>query len=122
MQKDEKEKTDPTAKVEKELEKEDVLKIKGSDEKPSYWKPTKVGDKVEGKLIGIVEGGFGKVLKISTRKSGVVGINVGTFLADIDFIEYQDMFLRFIFKGKVGKRGCQVFDVERVLQKDEVPF
>ena len=116
-----KEKTDATAKVEKEFEKEEVLSIKKSDEMPEYWKPVKVGDKVEGKLVAISEGSFGKVLKISTRK-GVVGINVGTFLEDIDFTEYQNMGLRFTYKGKVGKRGCRVFDVDRVLGKDEVPF
>jgi len=118
MQKDEKEKTDPK---EKEFKKEQVLKIKGSDEKPSYWKPIKVGEKVEGKLIAISDGNFGQVLKISTRK-GVVGINVGEFLKDIDFTQYAEMSLRFTFKGTVGKRGCRVFDVDRVLEKDEVPF
>ena len=121
MQRDEKEKTDPTKKVEKEFEKESVLSIKKSDEMPEYWKPTKAGEKIEGKLIAISEGGFGKVLKIQTRK-GTVGINVGTFLEDIDFTEFQNMGLRFTYKGKVGSRGCRVFDVDRVLEKDEVPF
>jgi len=121
MQKDEKEKTDPTAKVEKEFEKESVLSIKKSDEMPEYWKPTKVGEKVEGKLVAIEEGNFGKVLKLRQRK-GVIGINVGTFLADIDFVEFQEQTLRFTYLGKVGKRGCRVFDVDRVLEKDEVPY
>jgi len=121
MQKDEKEKTDPTAKVEKEFEKEEVLSIKKSDEMPEYWKPVKPGDKIEGKLVAITDGNFGKVLKLKTRK-GVFGINVGTFLEDIDFTEFQNMGLRFMYKGKVGKRGCRVFDVDRVLEKDEVPF
>jgi len=118
MQKDEKEKTDPK---EKEFEKESVLSIKKSDEMPEYWKPTKPGEKIEGKLVAISAGNFGKVLKISTRK-GTVGINVGTFLEDIDFTEFQNMDLRFTFKGKVGKRGCRVFDVDRVLKDDDVPF
>ena len=106
---------------EKEFKKEEVLSIKKSDEMPDYWKPTKVGEKVEGKLVAIEEGNFGKVLKLRSRK-GVIGINVGTFLADIDFVEYQDMTLRFTYLGKVGKMGCRVFDVDRVLKKDEVPF
>lgn len=104
-----------------DFEKESVLSIKKSDEMPDYWKPVKVGEKIEGKLVAISTGGFGKVLKISTRK-GIVGINVGTFLEDIDFIEYQEQKLRFTYKGKVGKRGCRVFDVDRVVEKDEVPF
>ena len=118
MQKDEKEKTDPK---EKEFEKEEVLSIKKSDEKPTYWKPEKPGEKIEGKLVAIEEGNFGKVLKVRTRK-GVFGINVGTFLADIDFVEFQEQNLRFTYKGKVGKRGLLVFDVDRVPEKDEVPF
>ena len=120
MQKDEKVKRigEPEA---KEFKKEEVLKIKGSEEKPEYWKPTKVGEKVEGKLIAISDGNFGQVLKISTKK-GTVGINVGEFLKDIDFTQYAEMVLRFTFKGTVGKRGCRVFDVDRVLKEDEVPF
>lgn len=116
MQKEEK-----TDSKEKEFEKEEVLSIKKSDEMPSYWKPTKVGEKIEGKLVAIEEGNFGKVLKLRSRKE-VVGINVGTFLADIDFTEYQEQNLRFTYRGKVGKRGCRVFDVDRVLEKDGVPF
>lgn len=108
-------------KLKEELEKEQVLSIKKSDEMPVYWKPVKPGEKIEGKLVAIDEGNFGKVLKVRTRK-GVFGINVGTFLADIDFVEYQEQNLRFTYKGKVGKRGCRVFDVDRVLEKDEVPF
>lgn len=105
----------------KEIENESVIPIKGSDEKLTYWKPTKVGDKVEGKLVGIHDGNFGKVLKLSGRK-GVVGINVNSFLEDIDFTQFAEQKLRFTFKGKVGKRGLRVFDVDRVLEKDEVPF
>ena len=116
--KDEKEKTDVK---EKDVEKESVLSIKKSDEMPTYWKPTKPGEKIEGKLVAIEEGNFGKVLKLRSKKE-VIGINVGTFLADIDFVEFQNMGLRFTYKGKVGKRGCRVFDVDRVLEKDEVPF
>lgn len=100
----------------------EILKIKGSDEKPTYWKPEKPGQFLEGKLVAITEGNFGKVLKISTKKAGVVGVNVGAFLADIDFTEYQEMNLRFTFKGKVGSRGCRVFDVDRVLLDGEAPF
>ncbi len=107
--------------LEKDMEKGVILKIKGSDEKPTYWKPEKVGEKVEGKLIGISDGNFGKVLKIATRK-GTVGINVGDFLASIDFVQYADLKLRFTYRGTVGKRGMRVFDVDQVLDKDEVPF
>lgn len=114
-------KTDEKLKKEFEGKDEKVLSIKKSDEKQVFWKPVKVGEKIEGKLVGIVAGGFGDVLKLKTKK-GVVGVNVNQFLKDIDFTEYADEVLRFTFQGKVGKRGLLVFDVERVLAKDEVPF
>ena len=107
-------------KVEDSFEGEQVLSIKKADEKFSFWKPKKVGEILEGKLTAIAEGRFGKVLKISTRK-GTIAIAVNAFLEDIDFTQYADERLRFEFKGVVG-RGCRLFDVSRVLDKDAVPF
>lgn len=98
-----------------------VTRIKGSEEKPKFWKPTKKGEVLEGRLISIADGGFGKVLKISTKK-GAVGVNVSTFLEDIDFQDYAEETLRFTFKGLVGKRDCKTFDVEHIEKEDEVPF
>jgi len=110
-------------KVQEEILEEEVLQIKSSDEKPTFWKPKKVGESVEGRLTSIQDGRFGKVLKISTRK-GTVGINVNVFLEDIDFQQYADEKLRFVYKGVIGKRGCRVFDVVllRSKSKEEVPF
>ncbi len=97
------------------------LSIKRSDEKQVFFKPVKSGEKLEGKLVGITDGGFGKVLKLKTKK-GVVGVNVGEFLSDIDFADYAEQVLRFTYKGTVGKRGMRIFDVDVILGKDEVPF
>ena len=81
-----------------------ITSIKRSDEKPEFWKPKKVGEVVEGKLVAITEGKFGKVLRIAT-KGQTVSIAVNFHLADIDFTQYADQVLRFTFKKKVGRGG-----------------
>lgn len=108
---------------EEEFEGEEVLSIKRSDEKLIFWKPKKVGESVEGILTSISQGRFGKVLKLSSKK-GVVAVNVNAFLEDIDFTQYADERLKFVYKGVIGKRDCRVFDVVllRSKSKDEVPF
>ena len=97
-----------------------ITSIKRSDEKPEFWKPKKVGEIVEGRLVAIIEGKFGKVLRIATKK-GTVSITVNFFLADVDFSQYADQVLKFTFKGEVG-RGGRVYDVDLVQSKEEVPF
>ena len=94
------------------------VSIKKHDEKPAFWKPKKVGEAVEGRLVAIIEGKYGEVLRISTGK-GTVSITVNFFLADIDFQKYVGQALRFTFKGEVGRKG-RVYDVDKVA--DEVPF
>ena len=95
-----------------------ITSIKRSDEKPEFWKPKKVGEVVEGKLTAIIEGKFGKVLRIATGKK-TVSITVNFHLADIDFTQYADKMLRFTFKEEVG-RGGRLYDVDLV--GEEVPF
>lgn len=117
----EKEKVDPQAKKEK-IDPQDftgIISIKRSDEKPEFWKPTKLGEKIEGRLVAIIEGKFGKVLRVSTKK-GMVSITQNFFLADVDFSQYADLVLRFTFKGEVGERKGRVYDVDLV--GEEVPF
>lgn len=99
-----------------EFKGETVLKIKRSDEKLKFWKPKKIGEIVEGKLITITEGRFGKVLKLSSKKE-VVAINVNVFLEDIDFTQYADEILKFKYKGVIGERGCRVYDVSCIKSK-----
>lgn len=99
---------------------EEIL-IKASSEKLKFWRPTKIGDSVQGKLVAISEGNFGKMLKLKTQK-GIIGVNIGAFLEDIDFIELQEQEIKFSFAGTVGKRGMKIYDVSVLKPKDEVPF
>jgi len=94
--------------------------IKSSDEKMHLWKPTKVGETVEGKLIRISESQFGKVLRIRTKK-GVQSVPVSTFLEEIDWEEFANEIIRFTFKGVAG-RNMKLFDVFHIKPEEELPF
>lgn len=93
--------------------------IKSSDEKMQLWKPKKVGETVEGKLIRISDTQFGKVLRIKEKKR-IISVPVSTFLEEIDFIEYVNENIKFVFKGIAG-RNMRTFDVFH-LEAEEVPF
>ncbi len=93
--------------------------IKSSDQKMQMWKPSKLGETVEGKLIQITKTQFGDVLRIKTKK-GVVSVPVTTFLQDIDFEEFANETLKVTFKGIVG-RNMKLFDVFHV-PSEETPF
>jgi len=103
-------------KIKTEKSKGEIL-IKSSSEKLKFWKPTNIGDNVQGKLIAIQEGNFGKVLKLKTQK-GIIGVNVSAYLEDIDFLDFSEQVIKFTFTGKKGKRGMRVFNVVLIPSKD----
>ena len=93
-------------------------KLLGKDDLGTMWKPEKVGEVLVAKLVGVVKGKFGNLLKFTTP-GGAVTVPQGTHLANVDFGPYQGQTLEITYQGKVG-RGMKLFDVSLI--EDETPF
>lgn len=86
--------------------------------KANFWKPTKKGEKIQGKLIAIKPSKFGMVLRI-VAGAGAISIPINDYLKDADFGPLVGKNLEFEYIETVG-RGLRIFDVYEVT--DDIPF
>ena len=88
------------------------------DQKANFWKPSKKGEKVVGKLLAIKTGKFGDSLRIQ-QGAEAVSVPINDFLKDVDFGSLVGHVIEIIYVESVG-RGMRLFDVFDL--QDGVPF
>ena len=83
-----------------------------------FWKPTKKGEKLVGKLRGMKDGKYGPSLRIETR-DGLISVPINDYLKDADFGPLVGKYIELEFVETVG-RGLRIYDVYEIA--DDIPF
>ena len=92
-------------------------RVLSHDEKANFWKPTKFGEQIFGKLLALTETDKSPVLQIETFQGGVQQVGVSTQLKRVPWANYvgKDVSITFAAtaKSKYGQ-PVKLYDVDVV--------
>ena len=90
-------------------------KVLAHDEKPNFWKPTRFGEKLIGKLIAVTKGSNGKVLQILLFSGVMQQVGVSTQLAKVPWESFVEKDIAITYQASVKTKfpqDAKLFDVE----------
>ena len=92
-----------------------LKRLVSHDDKPDFWKPTKPGDVLYGKLLGVRIGGKGPVVSIKDFSDKVRAFGVPTQLRNVDWEDLvgKDVKLTYVKSVASGKGNpAKLFDLD----------
>ena len=92
-----------------------MKRLVSHDDKPDFWKPTKAGEVLYGKLLGVRIGGKGPVLSIKDFADKVRAFGVPTQLRSVDWedLVQKDVKITYVKSVSSGKGNpAKLFDVD----------
>ena len=90
-------------------------RIISHDDKPNFWKPTRFGDSVSGKLLAVTETDKSPVLQVEGADGVTIQVGVSTQLRKVAWANYVGKQLRLTYKSTAKSRygtPTKLFDVE----------
>lgn len=92
-----------------------MKRLVSHDDKPDFWKPTKPGEVLYGKLLGVRIGNKGPVISIKDFSESVHAFGVPTQLQNVDWSDLvgKDVKITFVKTVPSGKGNpAKLFDVD----------